>query len=99
MVKLRRFPLELVCWTGGLLTLFFSEVSGDSHFTLCPLYNLGLDWCPGCGLGRSIASILKGDISASIKFHWFGIPALIILLHRIFYLFRNFRLTLMLYKA
>ncbi|WP_245681362.1 DUF2752 domain-containing protein [Arcticibacter eurypsychrophilus] len=50
---------------------------------MCPLANLGLTWCPGCGLGRSIASILHGNLSQSFHYHWFGIPGLLILISRI----------------
>ncbi|HEY0770280.1 MAG TPA: DUF2752 domain-containing protein [Sphingobacteriaceae bacterium] len=96
MFRWQCFPLELICWTTGLILLSQYEAALQHHFSLCPLYNLGVSWCPGCGLGRSIASFLHGDVSDSIKHHWFGIPGLFILLYRVFYLLRNFRLTLML---
>ncbi|WP_240618525.1 DUF2752 domain-containing protein [Pedobacter yonginense] len=60
------------------------------HFTLCPLANLGFEnWCPGCGLGRSISHILHGEFSNSFSEHWFGLPALLIILYRIYTLTYN----------
>jgi hypothetical protein len=80
-----KWPFELVVWLGGLLILAFSyPVSG--HFSLCPLANVGILWCPGCGIGRSISYLFHGEIILSFKHHWFGIPALIILMYRIWQL-------------
>ncbi|WP_374166920.1 DUF2752 domain-containing protein [Arcticibacter sp. MXS-1] len=47
---------------------------------------LGFRWCPGCGLGRSIACVLHGEVTRSFDYHWFGIPALAVLIHRIWLL-------------
>ena len=43
----------------------------------------GMDACPGCGLGRSIAAALHGNIRLSWQHHWMGIPALLIISGRI----------------
>lgn len=81
-----RIPLELIFWITAVLLLAFAEpeVHGQQHhFTLCPLANMGLDWCPGCGIGRSITQFLRGNPVESIRQHWFGIPALMIIIYRI----------------
>jgi len=86
MKMLSRIPLELVFWITALVLLGFAkpEVHGhEHHFTLCPLANIGVDWCPGCGIGRALTQLLHGNIAESIKLHWFGIPALLIILYRI----------------
>lgn len=88
-----RVPLELLFWLTALVLLGFSEMepSGhELHFTLCPLANLGFEWCPGCGIGRAIAQLLHGNWQESLEQHWFGLPALLILLHRIVVLSRLF---------
>ncbi len=77
--------LELFFWILALILLAISNPY-QHHFTLCPLANLGFDWCPGCGLGRSISAIFRGDWMASFKFHWFGIPALAIIAYRVYQL-------------
>ena len=48
------------------------------------LANAGFEHCPGCGLGNSIALIFRGEFSQSFNAHILGIPALIIILHRVY---------------
>lgn len=79
----KKLPWELFIWLLAIVLLWSSEADA-AHSSLCPLYNLGLDWCPGCGLGRSVSLFLQGSVKESIAMHWFGIPAFIILLRRIF---------------
>jgi hypothetical protein len=80
---------ELVFWISALVALAISNPTAQAHFTLCPLKLLGFTWCPGCGLGHSIAFLFHGDIKSSFHAHWLGIPALIILLYRIYQLGRT----------
>jgi len=75
---------ELVFWVAALISLAFSNPAGPAHFSLCPLKALGITWCPGCGLGHSIAWLFHGNIPNSWHAHWFGIPALGIILYRIY---------------
>lgn len=85
MKRVLQLPVELIFWILALLLLMLSD--GDSanasHFSLCPLANLGITWCPGCGIGRSIAALLHGEFGLSISYHWFGVPALFIIVCRI----------------
>jgi hypothetical protein len=77
---------ELIFWVLALMTLAIAtpeEYGHAHHFTLCPLANLGIDSCPGCGVGRSITQLLHGNLTESWKHHWFGIPALLIIVFRI----------------
>ncbi|MCZ4224077.1 DUF2752 domain-containing protein [Pedobacter rhodius] len=83
MQHLKSFPLELFFWVTALVLLANTNTHAH-HFTLCPLANLGFaDWCPGCGLGRSISHILHGEFAESFSEHWLGFPALLIIVHRI----------------
>ncbi|MNK38463.1 hypothetical protein D3C87_570540 [compost metagenome] len=77
--------VELVFWVLAL-TLLATADPHEHHFTLCPIANLGFEWCPGCGLGRSITAIFNADFNASFRHHWFGVPALLIILYRIYQL-------------
>ena len=79
---------ELIFWIFSLLWLGFSNPS-EAHFSLCPIKNLGFTWCLGCGLGHSISAIFRLQIEQSFQYHWFGIPALLIILHRIYQLVKN----------
>ncbi|HEY9001836.1 MAG TPA: DUF2752 domain-containing protein [Mucilaginibacter sp.] len=80
---------ELIFWIAALTALAFTEPSGPAHFSLCPFKALGFTWCPGCGLGHSISWLFRGNISKSWHAHWFGIPALGIILYRIYTLFNQ----------
>jgi len=91
MKTLRQIPLELLFWILALVMLATATPVGHHeahHFTLCPVANMGFDWCPGCGIGRSITHLFHGNIAASLEQHWFGIPALGILVWRIVVLIR-----------
>jgi len=82
----RKIPFELILWITGLVLLASASPAGHhakEHFTFCPLSNMGISWCPGCGIGRSITHLFHGDLQASWQKHWFGVPALMILSYRI----------------
>ncbi|MEO7444430.1 MAG: DUF2752 domain-containing protein, partial [Ferruginibacter sp.] len=74
--------LELCCWVTGLFLLATMNIE-EAHFSFCIFSWLGFTHCPGCGLGHAIHYILQGNLNASLNAHPFGIPALLILLHRV----------------
>jgi len=91
MKPFQRFPIELVFWISALFLLATAAPHAeleDAHFSLCPLAYMGFSWCPGCGLGRSITQLLHGDLVASFKLHSLGLPALLLIVYRIFTLSR-----------
>jgi hypothetical protein len=75
---------ELLFWIAALVSLAVTDPVGPAHFSLCPLKTIGITWCPGCGLGHSISWLFRGDIRNSFHAHWLGIPALCIILYRIY---------------
>lgn len=75
---------EAFFWIVGLLFLALIVPGDNSHVTICPFNNFGIDWCPGCGLGRSVSFALHGDLPASLHTHPFGLFALIMIVSRIF---------------
>ena len=79
---------EAFIWIGGLLFLALINNPADIHVTVCPIGNLGLDFCPGCGLGNSISYLFRGDIVNSFNSHPLGLFALIVLLTRIIHLLK-----------
>ncbi|WP_325636490.1 DUF2752 domain-containing protein [Parapedobacter sp.] len=83
-----KLPIEWVCWVSALFLLYFSNPH-THHFSLCPLDNVGIAWCPGCGLGRSIALLMHGELQESIRMHRLGIPAFLVIVHRIYNLSRR----------
>jgi len=93
--KLRKFwrllGFEAFIWILGLFFLIFIHIPEETHFTICPFANLGLDFCPGCGLGNSISYLFIGDLISSFHSHPLGIFALIIIVSRIFTIINNNR--------
>jgi Protein of unknown function (DUF2752) len=88
MDLVRKFPLEALVWTVGLAILAVLDPS-VSHHSLCPLKNLGFDFCPGCGLGRSIAYLMNGDLEKSFVTHPLGAVVCAALVFRIIELTKN----------
>lgn len=79
---------EAFIWISGILILAFINVEGSSHFTVCPFNNLGIDFCPGCGLGKSIHYLLNMKIEHSLNAHPLGIFASAVLIKRIYQLIK-----------
>jgi len=61
----------------------------DNVASLCLLDAVGFPFCPGEGLGHSIAFTLRGDFSNALAAHPFGPAAIAILSFRIGYLLRR----------
>lgn len=78
---MKKWPFEALAWLSALLYLVCIDPL-QSGFSICPLHLLGFSWCPGCGLGHSIAWLMEGELQKSIDTHWLGIPALLAILHR-----------------
>ena len=93
--KLKEFwsfvGLEAFFWILGLFYLIVINNPEAVHLTVCPISNLGFDFCPGCGLGNSISYLFRGNIEASFNSHPLGILAFLIILIRIITLIKNNR--------
>jgi hypothetical protein len=86
---LKHFPLEGYIWVSSLVFLTLININSGTHFTICPLSNLGLSFCPGCGLGRSIHYFINLNLTDSFYTHPLGGAAFVILTYRIITLFRK----------
>jgi len=71
---------EAFLWPGALILLYF--LPGGSEQSWCLYHALGIEWCPGCGLGRGIHELLHGNFQASWELHKGAAPAAVILLFR-----------------
>lgn len=80
--------LEAIIWIAVLLIFVFSPVANE-HITLCPFNLAGIDYCPGCGMGRALIMLLHGDIVNSFAMHPLAIFTLVLLLIRISVVVRN----------
>ena len=75
---------EAIAWSCGLILLAFMNPAARGEESLCLFHQLGIPFCPGCGLGHSISWFFHGNIAASLAAHPLGIVAVFILLHRIY---------------
>jgi len=82
LMKWIKQHLELLFWFKAILLLFFLNPD-DSQTSLCVFRWIGIEHCPGCGLGHSIHHALRGRLALSFNEHLMGLPALIIISHRI----------------
>jgi hypothetical protein len=82
---------EVLIWIFGLIYLALINSPEATHFTICPLSNLGFKYCPGCGLGNSISYLFRGDFVSSFHSHPLGIFALVIIIFRIISIINNNR--------
>lgn len=73
---------EAFIWLAGLLLMALMSPA-DTHMSFCPLRLSGLGFCPGCGLGHSIAWLARGEIVQSFHAHPLGIFAVVVLAWRI----------------
>ncbi|HEY0653066.1 MAG TPA: DUF2752 domain-containing protein [Chryseosolibacter sp.] len=78
-----------MAWLAGLFLLAIINPQSETHITICPFANLGFEFCPGCGLGRSIAFLFRGEFLQSFQSHPLGFFAVIILSYRIFQLLKQ----------
>jgi len=76
-------PLELIGWAGGFIFLAAMNPAQPAPFDICLFKKMGLPFCPGCGLGRSLSLLLHGDPIHSFLTHPLGLPAFLILSVRI----------------
>jgi len=60
----------------------------DGSITLCIPTLLGFDGCLGCGLGRSIGHLARGQMGESWAANPLGVPAVLIIIARIVQLVR-----------
>jgi len=88
ILQAKRKYFEALIWVIALILLAFTPIDGE-HYSLCVFNNLGIGFCPGCGLGHSITYLFHAKFEASFNAHPFGIPAVAILCYRIFSIFKQ----------
>lgn len=86
-----RRHFEWTALAAGLLLMATIDPYAPREWGLCLLEWAGI-WCPGEGLGRSVALLMRGDLAASLQHHFMAIPAVSIMAGRVSYLIhRNFQ--------
>jgi hypothetical protein len=82
---------ELLFFCCAILLLYFIPLDGDS-FSFCVFKLAGFTDCPGCGLGHAIQLALHFQFTLSFQAHWFGMPAVVIIVYRIVQLITHLNL-------
>ncbi|MDP3463835.1 MAG: DUF2752 domain-containing protein [Bacteroidales bacterium] len=81
-----RINLEAFIWLMALLLLAFMDPN-NTQSSLCLIHHIGIDQCPGCGLGHSISAAFHGQIAESFNRHPLGMAAIVLLIIRIITVF------------
>ena len=79
---------EAWMWIIGLGVLMLLAPSLENSISICIPSALGIDFCPGCGLGASIGHLVRGELTESWAAHPLAMPTVAILIGRIIHLTR-----------
>ncbi len=79
---------EWVIFGAGLLLLGLMNPESVGK-SLCLFDLIGFEYCPGEGLGHSIAYTFRGDIPAAMESHLAGPLAVVVLGLRILYIWKE----------
>lgn len=82
--------VEAFVWIAVIVFFAFTSPDSSTHFTICPLSQAGFEYCPGCGLGRSIVLLLHGEVVESFRMHPLAAFALAVFSIRIAVVFTNY---------
>ena len=85
---------EAILWIAALIYLITINPLRGGHLDFCVFHLIGIENCPGCGLGRSMSFLFHGDLVNSIRMHPLGIIAVILIVHRIITLFYERKIQL-----
>lgn len=88
-MKLLKPHIEWIAFFLGLL-LMASMNPYETGETFCLLERLGVSFCPGKGLGHSIAFLFRGEFTQALQANMLGPAAVIILTFRIMSIWKVF---------
>ena len=85
-MKFLRKYFELTAWVSAILLLALMDPATNTHYSFCFFKFLGINFCPGCGLGHSISYLFHGDLKQSFNSHPLGFFAVAVIFYRIYQL-------------
>lgn len=80
--------LEWIVFSAGLILLGMMSPE-NTGISFCFFELIGIDFCPGEGLGHSIAYTFRGDLNSALEAHIAGPATIFILTSRILYVWHN----------
>jgi hypothetical protein len=72
---------ELILWLMALVFVWIMPTTPLQSF--CVFKQLGITFCPGCGIGKAMHEAMHAQWLTSWHYHKFGLPALAIITWRI----------------
>ena len=78
MSRVVSFPAVAGAAYAAVVAQAVHPILPESGATLCPFRLLTGLPCPGCGMGHALVLALRGDFSASWRFHPLGLPLLVL---------------------
>ena len=87
-MKKIRPHIEWVAFITGLVLMATMDPLSTGS-SLCFFEFIGIDFCPGEGLGHSIAWLFRGEFNNAVNANLFGIPAVLILSLRILQIWKD----------
>jgi len=81
----------VILLTGLVLMAFLNPYSTETSWCLIDL--LGFSYCPGAGLGHSIAFLFRGEIINSLEANLIGPIAVVVLSLRVINIWKNLIVT------
>ncbi|NBC66301.1 MAG: DUF2752 domain-containing protein [Bacteroidetes bacterium] len=82
------FHFEWIALLSGLILVAVLDPFSQTA-SICPIDRMGFDFCPGCGLGRSVGFAARGELTASLQSHPLGLFAIVVIFIRIGTIFRR----------
>lgn len=79
---------EIAVFTGGLIVMALMDPVSTTGPSFCLFDQLGVSFCPGDGLGHSIAFLFRGQFYNSLEANLLGPIAVAVLAGRIIHLIR-----------
>lgn len=89
MEKLFNIHFEWVALATGILLMVALNPYLDNGASWCLFDLLGFAFCPGEGLGHSIAYTVRGDLANALQANIMGPASLLVITGRICYLLKN----------
>ncbi len=84
--------IEWIAFLSGLI-LMASMDPTVKGFSFCLFEQIGISFCPGEGLGHSIAWLFRGELNKSLNANLFGLLAVAVLSARILYIWKELLLN------
>jgi hypothetical protein len=85
MKRLFNRHFEWIALSIGLVLMAIMNPYTDYASTWCLFENVGINFCPGEGLGHSIAFFVRGEYASAMEANFMGPAALFIIISRILY--------------